>query len=331
VPPESDLVAALTTTNYLSKEDVNRRARLLFQDLQRLQIEGFRLLPVERYPARAGFPEIRLAEYHFGPVEFGLENAKNPASVQKTVREMEGTAINREDILYLSKISEMAHTLIPRMWAEDSRLLRDVRLSSQHLDTLNEIWWLGRWDGLTEQSLRREVVLVPGSTKSVDWQFRLTVRSEEWTINLEVKRLIHSIGARAYSKDHWFYKPPLADGSFDEADPRRKFHRSSNKEINILGITWFDDISAELESEIQRFLDEDDRIDAVIVCALGDRAGRGGWIRFFPRFREMIEKRRTVASVLLEPDEEDRTRIIAFVFPRTWASIQAEVANLSAS
>jgi hypothetical protein len=318
------LARVLEVTNFLSKEGILRRAHLLHQDLTRLQIEGFRLLPVQVYPGSNVRPEIRVAEYEFGPVLFSLENAKDPSRVRRTVEEMAGTAINREDILYLSQICEMAHKLIPNFWINDRKLFQDVRLSSQHLDTLNEIWWLGRWADLNEKFLEREASLLPSSGKTVDWRFRLPSADGEWAINLEIKRIISSIGARAYKKGHYFYATFRADGSINQDDPRLKFRPSKDHEINALAITLFDEISVELEAEIQRFLDEGDKIDTVIVWAPGDR-GRGGWVRFFPRFRDIPDKRRIVSSVLIEPDNEDKGRIIAFMFPRTLKSIQDEM------
>ena len=327
IPSESELAQALTATNFLSHEGVHRRARTLHQDLSRLKIEGFRLLPVRVYPGNSTRPEIRVAEYEFGPVSFSLENAKDPGSVRKTVEEMAGTAINREDILYFSQVCETAHRLIPNLWTNDPKLLHDVRIPTQHLDTLNEIWWLGRWAGLDETCLQHEVSLLPGSGKSIDWHLRLPGVEGSWSIYVEVKRLISSIGARAYKKDHYFYAASRADGSVNKDDPRLKFKPSSKNEVNVLAVTWFDEISVALETEIQRFLDEGDRIDVVIVWAPGDRE-RGGWMRFFPRFRDISKKRQLVSSLLVEPTAEDKARIIAFMFPRTLKSIQEEVTGL---
>jgi hypothetical protein len=294
----------------------------------RLQIEGLRLLPIQIYPGSASRPEIRVSEYEFGSVRFSLENAKDPSSVRKTVEEMAGTAISREDILYLSKICTLGHKIIPRLWTTDHELIESVRRSSQHLDALNEVWWLARWFGVEEKSLRREVCILPHAGKTIDWQFELPLGDASWTINLEVKRIISSIGAKAYRKDHHFYSTLRGDGSINTDDPRLKFRRSLDHEVNALAVTWFDEISGELETEIQRFLDEDDRIDTVIVWAPGDRE-RGGWIRFFPRFRDIPAKRRIISSLLLKPDEEDKARIIAFWFPRTLASIQREMSQTS--
>lgn len=327
VPSEAELARALEVTNFLSKEGVLRRAHLLHQDLVRLQIEGFRLLPVQVYPGSHTRPEIRVAEYEFGPVSFSLANAKNPASVRKTVEEMAGTAINREDILYLSQVCEMAQRLIPSLWINDQGLLKDVKVPTKHLDTLNEIWWLGRWAGLDEKFLEREVGVVPNSGKTIDWHLRLFGADFSPSINVEVKRLISSIGARAYKKNHYFYAALRADGSINKNDPRLKFKPSSEYEVNVLAVTWFDEISTELETEIQRFLDEDDRIDCVIIWAPGDRL-RSGWMRFFPRFRDIPKKRQVISSVLVDPDEEDRARIIAFMFPRTLKSIQDEMQGM---
>lgn len=237
---------------------------------------------------------------------------------------MTGTAINREDILYLSQVCEMAHRLIPSLWINDQRLLKDVKVRTQHLDTLNEIWWLGRWAGLDEKLLEREVSIVPNSAKTIDWRFRLFGTDLSPSINVEVKRLISSLGARAYKKNHYFYAALRADGSINKNDPRLKFKPSSEDEVNVLAVTWFDEISTELETEIQRFLDEDDKIDCVVIWAPGDRR-RGGWMRFFPRFRDIPKKRQVISSLLVDPDDEDKARIIAFMFPRTLASIQAEM------
>ena len=328
VPSESEIAAALRTTNFLSEIDVQSRVRLLHEDLKRLNIEGFKLLPVRTYPGSATRREIRVSEYEFGPVRFSIENAKDPSSVHKTVEEMAGTAINREDILYLSQICALAHKIIPSLWTTDRSLIQSVRLPSQHLDTLNEIWWLGCWSGVDEKFIRREVPILPSTGKSIDWQFKLLANDGTWTINLEVKRIISSIGAKAYGKEHYFYSTLRGDGSINTDDPRLKFRRSLDHEVNVLAITWFDEISAALETEIQRFLDEDDRIDTVIVWAPGDHR-RGGSIRFFPRFRDIPAKRQVVSSLLLEPSEEDHARIIAFWFPRTLESIQREASYVS--
>jgi len=324
-PTLTELADALRVTNFLSDENVQRRARLLHEELARLQIQGFCLLPPRVYPGSDFRPEVRVAEYKFGPVPFGLENARDPSSVGKTVVEMGGTALDKEDILYLSKVCEMAREILPRPWNNDQALIKDLRLASKHLDTLNEIWWLGRWSGLTD--LRREVTILESSSKTVDWSFKVGL-SESWTINLEVKRLIGSLGARVYGKDHHFYTAVAVDGSPNKDDPRRKFRSSLDHEINVLAATWFDEISADLEKKVQQFLDEDDRIDAVLLWAPGDRR-RGGWMQYFPRFREVTARRRVLATVLQEPDEEDHSRIIAFAFPRTLQSIREEMESLA--
>lgn len=328
IPSENEIANALRATNFLSDAGVRERSRLLHEDLARFQIEGFRLLPVQVFPGSATRPEIHVSEYEFGPVRFSLENAKDPMSVRQTVEEMAGTAISKEDILYLSQISALAHKIIPHLWTTDRKLIENVRLPSQHLDTLNEVWWLGRWSGLDEKSLRREASILSGGGKTIDWQFDLSGTDASWTINLEVKRIIGSIGNKAYQKTHHIYSTVRGDGSINTDDPRLKFRRSSEHEVNVLAVTWYDEISVELETEIQRFLDEDERVDAVIVWACGDRR-RGGWVRFFPRFRDIRAKRQAVSSLVLEPDEEDQARVIAFMFPRTLESIQREMSQAS--
>ena len=234
-------------TNFLSDENVQRRASAAARRVSTATDSGIlSLLPPRVYPGSDFRPEVRVAEYKFGPVPFGLENARDPSSVGKTVVEMGGTALDKEDILYLSKVCEMAREILPRPWNNDQALIKDLRLASKHLDTLNEIWWLGRWSGLTD--LRREVTILESSSKTVDWSFKVGL-SESWTINLEVKRLIGSLGARVYGKDHHFYTAVAVDGSPNKDDPRRKFRSSLDHEINVLAATWFDEISADLGEE----------------------------------------------------------------------------------
>lgn len=324
VPTQIELSRHLEARNVLSPEHLRARAALLHEDISRLQIAGFRLLPIKVYPPAKPRSAIAVAEYEFGPVQFSIENAKDSMVVGRTVVEMDGTAINKEDLLYLSQVCELGRAVLPKCWFTDELLKSDLRLPTKHLDTLNEVWWLGRFRPLSDRRVEREASLHTESKKTIDWRFHVASVGGEWTINLEVKRLIGSIGAHAYNKEHHFYSADAPDGTPSRDDPRAKFRPSGANEVNILAVTWFDKISLELEAKIQRFLDECSVVDVVAVWAVGDQE-RGGWMRFFPRFREIWPKRKALEFALVEPNREDHERVIAYLFPRGLDAIRAEM------
>lgn len=228
-------------------------------------------------------------------------------------------------MLYLSKVSEIGRTLIPQTWFKDRKLFQDLAEPSKHLSTLNEIWWLSVWEGISGKSVQRDCKVCSTSRKRVDWRFALTAQQETWFINLEVKQLVHTFADRVYRKAHHFYAVSNKDGSIRVDDPSLKFKESGPNEVNVLAITWFDDISAELESEVQEFLNSTSKIDAVLFWAPGDKR-RGSWYRMYPypHSRDISTKSAVLHSVLKSPDDEDHSRIMWNIFPRTIDSILEE-------
>lgn len=326
-PTLDELARYLEASRMLSPEEVARRAEFVFEDIRRLPITGFALVPPRALPVPGTDRKFLTTEYTFGPVRFDIENAKDPFSISKRVEEIGGTGLNCEDLLYLSRICEIGRTLIPDKWFNDSKLIADIREPGKHLDTLNEVWWLSRWSGFSEQELERESIICPSGTRSIDWRFPLMISGRKWFLNLEVKRLIRSIADRSYKKSHRFYTTTRPDGTLQKDDPARKFRDSLSNEVNVLAITWFDQISDELETDIEQFLVETNKIDAVLIWAPGDRR-RGGVRRVFPKSRELADKRTAIHLALTEPSEEDEARIMVNLFPRTIQSILEEARTL---
>lgn len=326
-----ELVSHLTATGVLSDHDVKRRAAFLIEDLARIGLKDFALLPLKRLPIGTGHDGTEFyftpVEYSFGSVPFNAQNAGDPFSVRRTVQEMSGTGLDRGDLLYLSKVCEIGQTLIPTTWFKNRKMLQDLAEPSKHLSTLNEIWWLSVWQGISEGSLQHDCKVCSTSSKKIDWRFGLTTQQESWFINLEVKQLVHTLANRVYQKPHYFYAVRNKDGSIREDDPSLKFDESGPNEVNVLAVTWFDDISSELELEAQEFLDSTSKIDAILFWAPGDKR-RGTWYRMYPRFRDISIKRAVLHAVLRSPDDEDHSRIMWNIFPRTIDSILEESRNV---
>jgi hypothetical protein len=97
-PSYEELVSHLMATGVLSDDDVKRRAAFLAEDLARISLKDFVLLPLERRPMGTGFDGTEFyftpAEYCFGPVPFNAQNAGDPFSVRRTVQEMSGTGLD---------------------------------------------------------------------------------------------------------------------------------------------------------------------------------------------------------------------------------------------
>jgi hypothetical protein len=311
---QQEFAARLRLTKALSEEAIARRAVFLAEDIARISLNDFAFCTLELITRPDTGEEYLLVEYTFGAVPLGINNAKSPFDLRPTVHHMGGSGLDRGELLHLSRVFEIARTLIPDHWSNDKKLLAAVRSPASHLATLNEIWWLARWNDFAESGLIREYRQNPQSVKTIDWRFPLNVFGKLWFFNVEVKDRLGSMSDRSYNRRHAFYQSLRGDGSEDVTDPRLKFCEGGDDEINVLAITWYDQISSDLETEIQRFLDESDVIDVVAVWAPGDRV-RGGWIRLFPRGTELSEKRRVFNRALRAPDAEDQTRVMRNLCP----------------
>mgnify|MGYP001310953716 CR=1 FL=1 len=187
------------------------------------------------------------------------------------------------------RISEIGHTLIPQLWLGDRRLRHDVSEKNQHLDTLQEVWWLSRWHGIAESSVHREYLMHrSGKNRStVDWRF--DIRGAGIAINLSIKN-------RKGTAVSEIYKKRL--NLFDSKDGS-PFEPSGPDEINVLAITaYHGGILTENEQRmlVMDFLKKNDSIDAVAIwirVSFGQPspgALDGGMHLFFPDHRPLDRK-----------------------------------------
>jgi hypothetical protein len=290
-------------------ENLMRRATWLKDDLKMLDMPGFEVLP-PRWIEPPGL-ELRflLVEYRFGKSLFDIEQASNPFQPQKETRHMDGSGLSQEDLLYLSKISEIGHTIIPHLWLSDLRLREDIRRPSQHLDTLNEIWWLSRWHGIDTGSVEREYLQrrnqengIKQSPSTVDWRF--TVLGGQVMINLSIKNRPGSLGSSILDKNVYLF-----DGKEEKA-----FAESGDNEINILAITAYhgDRLSpTEQEAMVNEYFSKLERpvIDAVAISVMYGPGGPSANRLYFPPGRN-LEKKDLILKAIYKPmDIEDQSRI----------------------
>lgn len=293
----------------LTAENLMRRATWLKDDLEMLDMPGFEVLPsIWIEPPGLGL-RFLLVEYRFGKSLFDIEQASNPFQPQKETRHMDGSGLSQEDLLYLSKISEIGHTIIPNLWLSDLRLRENIRRSSQHLDTLNEIWWLSRWHGIDAGSVQREYLqrrdqenLTKKNPATVDWKF--SVLGGQIGINLSVKNRPGSLGSAVLDKMVYLF-----DGGEEKA-----FAESGHEEINVLAITAYhgDRLSpADQEAMVNEYFDKLERpvIDAVAISVMYGSGGSSADRLYFPPGIN-LEKKDLILKAIYKPlDIEDQSRI----------------------
>lgn len=290
-------------------ENLMRRATWLKDDLEILDMPDFEVLP-PRWVEPPGLGlRFLLVEYRFGKSLFDIEQASNPFQPQKETRHMDGSGLSQEDLLYLSKVSEIGHTIIPNLWLSDIRLREDVRRSSQHLDTLNEIWWLSRWSGIDAGSVQREFLqrrdqenLTKQNPATVDWKF--TVLGGQVSINLSVKNRPGSLGSVMLDKAVYLF-----DGKEEKV-----FTESGDDEINVLAITAYhgDRLSpVEQEVMVNEFFSNLERsvIDAVAISVMYGSGGSSADRLYFPPGRNLDKKDLILKAIYKPMDIEDQSRI----------------------
>lgn len=252
-PPIEALGEALEIAG-VAPDSAREGAARVLDDIRRFGLAGFRL--GERFQTRLG----PVVEYVFGSTAYSIENAR-PQNAPNFRQSAYGvTQLNSENILFLYRVSEIAHQFIPELWLNPSEDLRGkVGAPKQHLDSLNEIWWLACWKGAF--SVQPDVRLIEGSEMDIDWRLAWDFGfGSELAVNLEVKRradIFRMVGAE-FDFREIFEAGVIKDG-------RSKFRPSGPSEVNVLGITLLGEIDHDVQKEAAEWLKTRDDIDAILL------------------------------------------------------------------
>lgn len=306
----------------LTTDALARRAALLAEDLKTLSIEGFELLPPRWLNPPGSDLLFRIVEYKFNNNSRSMDRITDPFQAGKDVANMEGSGLDRCSLLYLSKISEIGHRIIPHLWPGYETLRNNLQLGTQHMNTLNEVWWLSKWHGIDPGSVEYEKPVLKGASDPkkklaprVDWSF--TVLGGQVRINLEVKRRDGTMASTTYSKGvHLFGDNPEKPFSPSEAD-----------EINVLAITAYHG-GYITEREERRLVDDylaaldGPVLDAVCVVVLGGKGSHENL--YFPKGRDLEKKDLILRAILTPPDPEDHSTVGIVTYPRNLGDIIAE-------
>jgi hypothetical protein len=243
------------------KDECMRRAIVMSEDIEMIGMPFFRLSS-QCYP----FPDLdsgrvrslHLGEYHLGDTGFSVEKATNGRDNPATWRS--GAGLSWGHLEFFSLVSLLGHHVIPDLWLSNSALRSKLRNPKQHLDTLEEVWWLGRWRQLKKRGISMDKKLRPTSKRNVDWQLQLPVSGV--TVNLEVKRMKKDFDSHTFA-------------AFCESDLLPKFAESSEGEVNVLALTlvgqmfhpFFETAEPTVNEVLEQWLASQTKIDAILVTA----------------------------------------------------------------
>lgn len=154
------------------------------------------------------------------------------------VKNFDAPGLAYGELFWLFLNTQLARKVIPDMWLHDDELRKDIGLKKRkkHFNTLNEIFWLGRWKFVSPCSVKRDHH-IPGMKGNVDWH--ATVKSvcatdPDLHLNIEVKNLVSSlrylVGADPDAEQ--FVKEGIRGTD-------SKFPDDSGKDLNILCITVY--------------------------------------------------------------------------------------------
>src|SRR6266404_3341519 len=159
---------------YLPPSTAAERARWVVEDMAAI---GFRLELSSERPA--GFWEehgvLPQAEYVLQETQFSID-AENSSDA------LAGSFLTVGNLLRLAQTVAIARKWIPHLWPYEfqSRLL-----GIEHLNALNEIWWLKFWRGLVsvERGLKAN-----NAVPDFEWSLSIHDGVANCRVNLEVKR-----------------------------------------------------------------------------------------------------------------------------------------------
>ena len=294
--PTVELIEELLEAGSLEPTEAKRRAPMVHEDFQWI---GFKSLWLAGRPCLFD-PTFCIPEYHFGDTGFSIDNAEHGKMIKAEWNG--GTGLDRGHLQFFSQISVIGRTILTDYWHQRGNLRDCLQNPRQHLDTLEEIWWLDRW--FAPKRIRSSVKLINGCDKDVDWCF--TLADGALVINMEVKRLPSD--CLRHTKGRKFKGNAFEQFCKKKVTP--KFRKSNLDEVNVLAISLFGEIDHDVQLAIGDWLTiQQDVIDAVVVTSREARSK----IDFNMHLRN--DKAHVMRLFLREPTVEDRSLVFDFLSP----------------
>lgn len=201
----------------------------------------------------------------------------------KRDNQLGGSFVTIGNLPRLAQCVEIARTRIPHLWPKE--FARQL-LGREHLNALNEIWWLKFWKGI--ESVNRG----PKHNKALpDYEWRICCRDGLATcvINLEVKRRIGTLNQLFKRRQRKLSLTQVA----------KKFGQVPSGECNIVALTVYHRLSEASWRHGLRWLEKQEHVHGIIVWMEG--SGKSDPIR-----KCIKDSHRWADFLILGPEAEDR-------------------------
>lgn len=280
--------------DFLPQAQLEHRAKLVEADFNQVGLKH--RITCQKIPVPGWNGALPYASYELLGSQCDINQA---VSGDRRHTSMSGGGLDRECLLYYSKVAEWAHANIPHLWP--GKLKSELRDPNSHLDAVCEVWWLSRVVGADFKTAMHGVPAVPGSTggKNFDWQVKLP--SAGVILNLEVKRRPGNIG-------RFIDVPKLKWKSiFHDLD---KFPPASPPDvINVGCVRLFAPISREVIEAAREFLKATPNVSAVVFHAPSPKGQSSFAVITQPELGY-------IEHFFSPPDREDNTYVAPFWFAR---------------
>lgn len=266
----------------VAEDKAREWSTLIADDLRRFGLEEFRLCPLDYVSGNMG-----LVEYEFGPTAYSVDHAKPTASPNFQPSDHGGTQLDRENLLLFARVSEIARSRAANIWVNpDDELKGKLTSPRQHLDTLNEFWWLSRWRQPLA-TLEQNQIINPLCGMDVDWRLHWDMGlNTSLFVNLEVKRRaggdVLRFAQGATTAPEQLFSAGL------EKNGRCKFRPSNANEINVLGVTLLGEINRDVQAQAGDWIKSRNDIDALLLFSRFSQ-NRSGFDVHAVRKRELLD------------------------------------------
>lgn len=279
--PMNSLPSVVLLKEHLSLAGVanaDEAAKRILEDVARFGMEDFRL--GEKFPVPRGV----VVEYTFGRTGYSIDNAHPQRAPDFYPSDHGGTQLNSDNIRFFLRVSEIAGEIVPDLWLNpDSNLIGKIRTPRQHLDSLNEFWWLSRWNRpFTVQPNYR---MHNHCDLDVDWRLTWDFGLHALSVNMDAKRRCDVL--RYFGKS---IKPnEIFEAGVIDKRGRSKFRPSGPDEINVLGLTVIGEINREVQKYAEKWLKTRDDVDAILLFSrFSDR--KAGFDLHVQRKQELLSQ-----------------------------------------
>jgi hypothetical protein len=259
---------------YVTAEEAALRAQWICEDMGKIGFE-LRLSTENPQGIWEHFGAIRQTEYVIPPSGFDINSADNNAALS-------GSFVTCGNLLRLSQCVKIGRKHLPAIWPQEFATKLSGR---EHLDTLNEIWWLKFWRGIedTERAPKTDA-----NALDFDWLLRVRDGLARCQINLEVKRRTGNVN------QHFKNVRPTVSVSKIE----KKFGPVLDNVANVAALTAFFPVANDVLHSVRVWFQKQPDLHGLLIWTESN-LGRTPLLKLFKREKSWAE------FLLNDPEPED--------------------------